>query len=357
LNRHTVIRWARHTILILVVSIALGEIVLRMVNQRFPSSIFYDDSYNRFRVKPGSMDMGFRINSHGFKDTEFGPKRDDCYRIIAPSDSFGFGMVPYDRNYLTLLEDQLDREGECVEVFNMGIPRTGPPDHLALLVNEGLGFDPDMVLLSFYIGNDFIETMESRDRRRSLIERSYVASLLRYAFFIRPRIEPDKVHNRRNYRDTKPTFDPETYLQIVGSRAMIFDPDWEGFPPALEAVARTIGRIASICGRRNIGLTVVFIPDEIQLDAGLQRDLAAADPRYGEDVLDYQLPNRMLGERLDELGIDTLDLLPAFQKAATTDRLYKPRDTHWNLAGNALAAKLIVKHLEDTRFETRITNR
>jgi len=349
----SIFRTTRNTVLILAMGLVLGEVALRAINHVYPSSIFYDDSYNRFRVKPGSMDMGFRNNSHGFKDTEFGPKRDDCYRIIAPSDSFGYGMVPYDLNYLTLLEDHLDLEDSCVEVFNMGIPRTGPPDYLALLVNEGLDLDPDMVLLSFYVGNDFIETLESGDRGRSLIQRSYVLSLLRYAFFIRPRIEPDKVHNRKRYRDDKATFDPTTYLQIVGGRAMIFQPGWDGYPPVLEAVVSTIGRIAAICGRRKIYLTVVVIPDEIQVDAGLQRDLAVADPRYREDSMDYLLPNRMLGDRLDELEIDTLDLLPAFQEAARTQRLYKPRDTHWNIAGNALAAELIARHLTSTRSPSR----
>ena len=235
----------------------------------------------------------------------------------------------------------------------MGIPRTGPPDYLALLVNEGLDLDPDMVLLSFYVGNDFIETLESGDRGHSLIQRSCVLSLLRYAFFVRPRIEPDKVHNRKRYRDDKATFDPTTYLQIVGGRAMIFQPGWDGYPPVLEAVVSSIGRIAAICGRRKIHLTVVVIPDEIQVDAGLQRDLAVADPRYREDSMDYLLPNRMLGDRLDELEIDTLDLLPAFQEAARTQRLYKPRDTHWNIAGNALAAELIAKHLTGTRSTGR----
>jgi hypothetical protein len=36
-----------------------------------------------------------------------------------------------------------------------------------------------------------------------------------------------------------------------------------------------------------------------------------------------------------------VDLLPAFRSAARTTRLYKPRDTHWNIAGNRLAAREI----------------
>jgi hypothetical protein len=39
-------------ILLLLISYALGEIVLRLVDRVRPSFVFRDDSYNRFRVKP-----------------------------------------------------------------------------------------------------------------------------------------------------------------------------------------------------------------------------------------------------------------------------------------------------------------
>ena len=48
--------------------------------------------------------------------------------------------------------------------------------------------------------------------------------------------------------------------------------------------------------------------------------------------------------RLD--NIDYLDLLPSFVAASKTTRLYKPNDTHWNIAGNSFAAELISRHLK-----------
>jgi len=41
-----------------------------------------------------------------------------------------------------------------------------------------------------------------------------------------------------------------------------------------------------------------------------------------------------------------LDLLPSFVAASKTTRLYKPNDTHWNIAGNSFAAELISRHLK-----------
>jgi hypothetical protein len=52
-------------------------------------------------------------------------------------------------------------------------------------------------------------------------------------------------------------------------------------------------------------------------------------------------PNRLIASALGAEGIKTLDLLPTFQEAGRSAVLYKPQDTHWNLAGNQLAAKAI----------------
>jgi hypothetical protein len=48
-------------VLLLVISFALGEVALRLVDRIHPSFIFHDDSYNRFRVKPGSDFYGFPV--------------------------------------------------------------------------------------------------------------------------------------------------------------------------------------------------------------------------------------------------------------------------------------------------------
>jgi hypothetical protein len=61
-------------------------------------------------------------------------------------------------------------------LLNLGIPGTGPVDYYELLTEEGLAFKPDMVLLSFFIGNDFVGPP-----RRRLYEYSYTATLFHRA--------------------------------------------------------------------------------------------------------------------------------------------------------------------------------
>ena len=332
--------------LILLISFALGEVVLRLFHKISPSYVFYNTNYDRFRAKPGSNYYGFPINSQGFHDVEIPDRDPETYRIVALGDSFAFGVVPYEFNYLTLLESALNRPDRPVEVINMGIPRTAPMDYLALLVAEGLPLEPNRVLVSFYIGNDFIETHRALNKGRRVHQRSYVLALLRFAVFIRPEIDGGEVHNRRTYRDDDPTFSTKSHLQILADRAKIYVVGWEPGPRALDAVLEAMQEIAEICTRRGIDLTVVLIPEETQLDTGLQRDLAAAYKQYREGTMDYRLPNRVLTEGLNERGIEVLDLLPFFEEASESTVLYKPRDTHWNIAGNRLAADVIASHLD-----------
>ncbi|MGC2587818.1 MAG: hypothetical protein WA445_16345, partial [Pseudolabrys sp.] len=174
--RKGILRVGRDVLLIVLITVALGEVSLRIYNSVDPLPIFYDESYNRFRGKPFAPDWNFHLNSRGFKDVEFSTRKAaGTIRILGIGDSFAFGIVPYENNYLTLVEQDLKQSGHNVELINMGIPSIGPREYLSLVVNEGFALEPDRVLLSFSIGSDFEES-----RKRKLISYSYVASLITY---------------------------------------------------------------------------------------------------------------------------------------------------------------------------------
>src|SRR5262245_10764446 len=90
-----------------VLSLGATEITLRMYHYFNPVFIFYDDSYYRFRGKPFAPYWDFKLNSRGFNDVEFTEKKPSTYRILAIGDSFAYGAVPHEQNYLTLLGARL----------------------------------------------------------------------------------------------------------------------------------------------------------------------------------------------------------------------------------------------------------
>ena len=143
-------------LVIILICAVSAEVSLRIFNTFVPTFIFYDDSYERYRGRSGESDWGFPLNSLGFKDTEWGDALDDVYRIAGIGDSFAYGVVPYEQVYYTRLEDKLN-ETHRTEVMNFGIAGIGPADYRDLFMREVLPLEPDMVVVSVYLGNDLDE--------------------------------------------------------------------------------------------------------------------------------------------------------------------------------------------------------
>jgi hypothetical protein len=341
----SMLKIGRDVLIIALITLGLGELSLRIYNYFDPLPIFYSDSYNRFRGKPFSPDFSFHLNSRGFKDVEFTTtKAAGTIRILGVGDSFAFGVVPYEYTYLTLLEQQLKESGHNVELINMGIPGIGPKEYLALLAREGFVLEPDKVLLSFYVGNDFFDLFEES---RSFVSHSYVASLITYAYSFWTNVEGQIIHSlpaNAKYSDDAAAFTDDHYwrMQLLGRD--IYLQHNQGFDDIFERAITYISEIKQLCDRRNVGLTIVIIPAEMQISKALQARLMA-DPGLAPTSFDFKRPNRFLRARFEELRIDYIDLLPEFAIRPPHERLYKRNDIHWSIAGNALAATLISQHL------------
>jgi hypothetical protein len=334
---------ARQTLIIVIVSLLLGEGVVRIFNYFNPLFIFYDASYNRFRGKPFSNDFDFKLNSKGFKDIEFPTQKEaNTYRILALGDSFAFGVVPYKDNYLTLLETTSQQANSKVEVFNMGIPSIGPKQYESVLVREGLAYRPDLVLVSFFIGNDFYDSLSAK--KREFYTYSYLASLFYYIYTIQQKYEGQIVSTNLNYCDDCANLDKPTYLSIEKDRSLLYWTDYPLFPRLLDEASHYLENIQAICGKNGIKLVVVLIPDELQINPTLQQEVRAQAPAtFTPGAWDNSLPNTRLSAKLQAMGVDVIDLLPNFVGHEQT--LYRPRDSHWNIAGNKLAASVIHNRL------------
>lgn len=134
-----------------------GPLSLRSIVNPHPNDrIIYD-------LRP-NLDVKFQraqvtTNSCGMRDTETSITKDpDTYRIALLGDSFSFGWgVEQNETFAQVLEDNLNRvahNGKRVEVLNFGVPGYSTFQELEKLIETGLDFDPD-VLLVFFIENDF----------------------------------------------------------------------------------------------------------------------------------------------------------------------------------------------------------
>lgn len=329
-------------------NIAIIEIGLRLFNYIHPTSIFHREDYNQYRGEPLSDSYGYRLNSHGFKDVEYAKdKPQGTYRIVGVGDSFTFGVPPYPHNFLTLLEVSLAGMPSLppVEIINMGICSTGPPDYLALVTDEVLDLKPDMVLLSFFIGND-IEGSSRDSRKRKMYSYSYLSSALYYLYKTMTGLSKKSLFTSygagNNYCDSCSTFKPEQYLEIGAMRSYVFHKgNMDYLRHANDALAY-LKDIKKLCDRSSVKLVVALIPDEMQINETLRRQLMTNTKVLAENW-DNSQPNWLLGEQLKNMGVPVVDLLSAFATFPKDSSLYLPNDSHWNILGNRLAARELSK--------------
>jgi hypothetical protein len=150
------------------------------------------------------------------------------------------------------------------------------------------------------------------------------------------------------YDDAAPSLDERSFLRIQMDRAKLYTSTDEALGVDVDRAVREIADIRDLARGIGADCLVVLIPDETQVEPALQAEVARAwDRPLG--ALAFSRPTRLVAAALARAGIATVDLLPAFQAAAKQERLYKPRDTHWNLAGNRLAASEIASVVREWR--------
>jgi len=340
-----VISAIKQTLIISLITFGMTEVTFRIYSQINPTFIFYDSSYNRYRGKPSSPDYGGKLNSRGFKGAEYTQaKPANTYRIVSLGDSFAFGVVPSQYNYNSRIERQLNRKltdkGKQFQVINMGIPGIGPRDYLALLANEGVQLNPDMVIISLFIGNDILEAEKVLDKKREWYTYSYVLSFFNYVIEVQKKYEGKIYGGKSGYDDQRPTIEAQKFLDIQTGRAQILlknDPDYLA---AFSSQIEYLKQIKKICDSKNIKLLVVMIPDENQVNPELQQQVIAKWQATPQQI-DIRQPNQALANTFTAQSIPYIDLLDTFLAQSKQENLYKPRDTHWNIAGNRVAAQAI----------------
>lgn len=245
------------------------------------------------------------INSRGLRDPERSLKKPtDTKRILVLGDSFvwGFG-VDDDEIFTRELEQRLASRPRPWEVINTGVSGWGNDQQLLFLIEEGLAYEPDIVVLSFFFINDPINNSEA----------------VQYGFnkpvFLNHQLELG------NIPVPKPGEKPAE-LKLPES-------PWE-------ITLAIMKGMSDVCRENDCRLVImkfgVFaLPDN--------PDVRERDRKWNQDVA-----------RLS--GIDYLDLDAEFtaRGLAEKDLTSKVIDRHWTPAGHEIIAKLLHEFLEEKQL-------
>lgn len=391
----------------LCLALAAGEFALRLIavfspEVRYLSTVRASEP-RRFKslkeylasqpehVVPYRRWFNYWTNALGFNDEEFTvPKPAGRFRVMAVGDSATYGLVPYPQNVMTLLEESLraacpDRD---LDLLNFGIGGTGVPDYRAIIELGYATYEPDLVLINFYAGNDspdpFRYAHESK-WPRAVHRYSYLWTYARNALVLR-RSVPDPralaasvqgpapadpapggrprggqvVDPGHRVRDDDPAlvgpiFDENAFagLLVVELRRFYVPRDTRALGWAWQPTLKQLEAARAHVTRHRGRLVITLYPSLLQVDPRLRAeviDRLRGQPRYAEikpDAFDPRLPNRTLLEYCREQGVPCFDLTPAFVRASqeSAEPLYKARDLHWTVRGNRVAAEAQARHL------------
>jgi len=349
------------TIILTLLAIELLLAFVRPVPFAIERNMFFEpDPYTGFRLRPdseGVFQHGIPavVNSQGHRDDEVTlEKPEDTFRILALGDSFTVGAnVFQEQAYPQVLEDVLNaRSKQEVEVVNAGVGGWGPFRYAQYYEHYGRQYDPDLVLIGFFAGNDaYSQPNASEQLPTAVLGRRVSRSAAGKPFtkllvFLHEHSHLWRLLDRRgpqarDFTRVDCTDFTEEYLAVQGARSEShLKADAEREALAQNSVDQIV-HIQHLADRDSIPVVVALLPDENQINPALQQEIIDADEI---DQYDFDMPQAMLVEMFNDQGIPTIDLLPTIRD---DPRCLYMNDTHWVPEGHLLVARTIADTLAE----------
>ena len=366
----------------LIVAVAAIEIVLRLAGIAYPQ-VYRLDPVMGWSARPHTKSSAgltnqalFELNGAGFRDRHHAiAKPAGVFCIAILGDSFVEGReVGFDELFWQVTERELETcrpRGKTSQVLGFGVNGYGTAQELLVLREHVLDYQPDIVLLAFFTGNDVTNNSAALDRhperpyfelrdgdlvldRSNLESRSFRAerwwsnlgqslyNRLRSVQVLRHLYLADKA--RRKYLDLTIA---DQLAADLNSEIFLQPPETERWIEAWQISEALIERMKreTKAGGADFWLVLMTSPAQVYPDpnirAGVTNHIAAGDLMY---------PDRRLGGFTALLEIPMIGL-------ATPLRAYAERNNqllhgsadfaggHWNKLGHAAAGHEIARHL------------
>ncbi len=373
--------------MVLAASFLILEVLMIVLDPYVFKGRFQYDPEMGFRVRAyypnglglyGNGDDGTLTNRFGFNAPDLPLKKPaGSFRILFVGDSFGWagGLKG---NYTALLQQMFDaRSGlRRVEIVNTGYPATHTGEQLMMLRRYGLQYDPDLVVLGFFAGNDFFEA--DPNRKRIIVDDCYVDIDQRYEHTLwgypivaqshlwlfarqkyqiysqtkRAKQEAADWGGAKGLPGPQMNLPENTFYEIQKAKLEFLNQRTSAtqFGPNIDFIYRSITEMRKLLQSRNIKFMVAIYPDEMQVSKTQFTELVRRFGLHSDDY-DLDLAQTRLKGFLDSQAIPYLDLLDRFRSEEQKQDLYLFRNTHWNAAGNALAAELLFQYLINQPYE------
>jgi hypothetical protein len=350
---------------LLVFVILLLEFVLLEAGLRFEGgaesspafqSLFMQDPDVGHRLRPNAraryttveFSTDLAINGEGVRDDEeIGPKAPDERRVLILGDSLVLSVqVAFAQTFGERLEAELNAQGRPVHwrVINGGVQGYGPVDEWLFYDHVAAAFDPDVVVVVAFVGNDAVEAADKEawlDGRMETVDAGDVA-LNRLRRVVRSSMVLQQVRLRYDQLKARlqgpgPERPLTTYLTVP--------------PPdvvrGLEVTKRAYGMIAARAARQGARTALVLMPARFQTDDGDYGRLAEIVRESGGELVRNSGSERFEAA-LGPLGLPMLDLLPVLSAQPDRIGLFFQRNVHLTPRGHEVVAHALFDFLESS---------
>jgi lysophospholipase L1-like esterase len=289
------------------------------------------------------------INSAGFRDVEHAiEKEEGVTRILILGDSLTEAtQVPLEETFWRQLQTLMDREERHTEVISFGIASFGTNQELLAYECYGRQYEPDIVVLGFFDGNDladnyfrsepFVPRFSLADGTLSLDEKykDQVAERRARRATLFPGIlywvKDNSSFLRMLYNKFQLVRKGQTTENDVQETNQIFLKEYpDGWEEAWAITDALIGRLKE--GK----LVVMHIPALEQL----QQERVPKKELY-----DFDKPTKRLNAIAQKHRLTFIDLYPALLEAQQTKPINFTTDVHLNKNGHRVVAKTMWQEL------------
>ena len=267
-------------------------------NTNLPFTHYPNKSGNFYNVE-------ISTNSHGFRDYEYKIKNDkNKKRILILGDSFTLGWgVSLNDLFSKKLEKKLNKQNNNFEVINTGIGNYNSSMQVELFKEYGIKFNPDLVVLMFYI-NDVEKTPKVMPKIEYFLKSKFIL----YSFFF------------------------DTYLKIKTNFVKEFS--WKSYysnlyndkNEGLRQNTNSLIELIEICNNKNIDLLFVNIPELRNLK------------NY-----EFNFANNFIKAIAEKNKVDFLDLLKVLDKYESSTLWVSQEDPHANAKANDIIGNVLFK--------------
>lgn len=328
------------------------------------------------------IDVQVQFNNFGLHGPDYTlQKPPGVFRVLIVGDSFPQALqVEIEQGFPYLLQQQLNQHSsQKIEVINLSVDAYGTDRELLLYAALGWQFQPDLVLLSFYTGNDV------QDNDIDLETRRYGYRLNRPFFTLGTDGQSLQLHNspvfdpalfsgspayswlttlQANQTASPPENPPEHPLVIAPApnytleypvELGLYLPEDAHWTNAWKLTEALILQFRNLVKIQNIPFAALIIPDRRAVQA---EDWSDTIISYGKllPVLrqtNPTAPNSRLEKFLFDNNIPALDLtwtLRSWAQSKPQDRLYFADNGHFNANGHAIAAERISSWLRSLKL-------